>query len=267
MKQEILSFLPHDHPWRERIQIMDTVSSTNSLLKELGAAGAPEGTAIIAKHQSAGRGRLGRQFHSPDGGGIYMSVILRPGCRGEALMHLTCAVAVAVCDAVEEVTGFRPGIKWINDLVARKRKLAGILTELSFTSEGLVDYAVIGIGLNCQNCVFPEELRPIVCSLEDVLGHPINVHALAAAMLVHLERMNRSLFSGKEEMLNRYRRDCVTLGAEVRVIGAETVRTGKALAMDESGALQVRFSDGHTEWVSSGEVSVRGLWDIGEQKL
>ena len=129
MKEHILSKLPPAHPWGQSLYWFGSIGSTNAYAKTLAAQGAPAGTVVIADRQDAGRGRLGRTFQSPAGSGIYMSVILRPGCAPTALMHLTCAVALAVCDAVEKAFSFRPGIKWINDLVVEGRKLGGILTE------------------------------------------------------------------------------------------------------------------------------------------
>ena len=139
----------------------ETIDSTNTYLKQLAEAGAEGGTAVIAHSQTGGRGRLGRSFHSPAGSGIYLSYLLRPNCKPEGLMHLTCAVAVAMCDAVEKTTGLRPGIKWTNDLVWQKRKLGGILTELGFEN-GLVSYAVVGIGINCTQT---EEDFPQHCAV------------------------------------------------------------------------------------------------------
>ena len=98
------------HPWANHILFFDTTDSTNTQAKHLAVSGAPEGTVLIAAQQTAGRGRLGRQFHSPAGVGIYMSLILRPKCKPEKLMHLTCATGVAICDAVEHTLSFRPGI-------------------------------------------------------------------------------------------------------------------------------------------------------------
>ena len=155
MIASILNRLPEDFPWKHSIQYFPTIDSTNTRAKLLAAQGAPHGTVLIAGHQSGGRGRMGRSFHSPEGMGIYLSVILRPDCPATDLMHLTCAAGVAMCDAVEAAAGFRPGIKWTNDLIWGKRKLGGILTELSLKSDGTADYAVVGIGINC--CQQPED--------------------------------------------------------------------------------------------------------------
>ena len=115
MKQKILSALG-PHPWAETLQYHDCVGSTNDLAKVLADKGAPDGTVIIAGQQTRGRGRMGRTFLSPGNMGIYLSVVLRPHCTADKLMHLTCATGTAMCNAVEKAAGYRPGIKWINDL-------------------------------------------------------------------------------------------------------------------------------------------------------
>lgn len=205
---------------------------------------------------------MGRSFQSPAGMGVYLSILLRPDCPPTQLMHLTCATAVAMCDAVENATGLRPGIKWTNDLVYKKRKLGGILTELGLGTRGNTDYAIIGIGLNCcqQQTDFDPELRGIAASLSMVTGRPEDPVQLAAAMLDALHKMETSLLTGREDMLRRYRKDCVTLGSPVCVIRSDSVRYGTALDVDDEGALVVAFSTGETEAVNSGEVSVRGMY-------
>ena len=129
MLDSILSHLTAA-PWRDNIQYFDAITSTNDVLKQLAAQGAPEGTTLIAGSQSGGRGRLGRTFLSPPETGIYMSVLLRPNCSPLELMHLTCAAGSAACDAIQAAAAIRPRVKWTNDIVYEKRKLAGILTEM-----------------------------------------------------------------------------------------------------------------------------------------
>lgn len=263
MIDQLSAHLPPDHPWRSQIHWFDTIPSTNTHAKAMAASGAPHGTVLIADSQTAGRGRLGRTFVSPKGTGIYMSVILRPHCSPCQLMHLTCAAAVAACDAVETALGFRPGIKWINDLVYGGKKLSGILTELSIDPKtALVDYAVIGIGINCNQSPadFPPELRDIACSASMICGAPVDRSRLAAELTFRLEQMSRELFTAQAAVMAQYRQDCVTLGAEVAVISGEAQRHGTALDITGDGALVVAFADGHTETVNSGEVSVRGLY-------
>ena len=256
MKQEILKHLPSGHPWRDRILVYDVLDSTNDHARQLAKEGAPEGTVVIARQQTAGRGRMGRSFLSPKDRGLYMSLVLRPENVLGDLMHLTCAVAMAVCDAIEEVTGVRPGIKWINDLVLNRRKIAGILTQLKIRPPTEVDYAIIGIGINLNGNDFPEELRSIAGSLESELGTAPSLPALAAAVVTALEAMDL-----KAPWLDRYQKDCILIGSEVRVISPESTREGRALEVLPDGSLMVEFSDGHREAVFCGEVSVRGLWD------
>lgn len=265
-KETIQACLPLGHPWYHTIEYHPTIDSTNLRAKALAAGGASEGTVVIADSQTAGRGRLGRSFLSPAGSGIYLSLILRPHCPPSQLMHLTCATAVAACDAVEEALGFRPGIKWINDLVAGQKKLAGILTELSIDPRsGLVDYAVVGIGINCsqQPQDFPPELQDIACSAAMVTGSPTHRSRLTAALIRSFRQMSQTLTTGKADTMDRYRQDCVTLGRQILVIRGDQRLEGRALSLDDDGALTVRFTDGRVDTVLSGEVSVRGLYGYG----
>ena len=262
MKQQILSKLPESYPWKEHFQYFEELPSTNDLLKTLARQGAPHGTVLIADRQTGGHGRLGRSFHSPGGVGVYFSILLRPGCAPAELMHLTCAAAVAMCDALEAACGLLPGIKWTNDLVSGKRKLGGILTELGLSPRGTVDYAIIGIGINCcqQEADFPPEIRDMAASAAMVTGREIDRTSVAAAMMEALFRMDEGLLSGKKDILDRYRKNCITLGKEISLVRGDEVRYGTAVDIDEEGALLVRFPDGHTEAVNSGEVSVRGMY-------
>lgn len=258
---DILSHLSPDHPWRETLHIYDTIDSTNTQAKRLASQGAPHGTVLIARQQTGGRGRMGRSFFSPKDAGMYLSVVLRPRCAPKDLMHLTCATAVAACDAVEAATGFRPGIKWINDLVWGSRKLGGILTELSVTSgSNIVDYAVIGIGINCDKTAYPQELADIALSLHDVTGKAVSPSFLAARLLERLSEMDRQLLNEKEAIISSYRADCVTLRKPVAVHSPQGVYEAIALDIDDEGALVVQTRDGKVCSVSSGEVSVRGMY-------
>ncbi len=263
MKNQILSKLNAACSWRDTLHVYDTVDSTNTRAKELAKQGAPHGTVLIANAQTGGRGRMGRRFDSQAGMGIYMSVILRPGCQAERLMHLTCAAAGAMCDAVENTTDLRPGIKWINDLVWDSRKLGGILTELSVDpGTGLAEFAIIGIGINCTHSQedFPAQLQQLAGSLAMATGKPVDRSGLAAAMIEALYDMDRRLLTQKDAIMERYKADCITLGRDITVHQAEGIRHGKALDISPDGGLVVSFADGSTETVQSGEVSVRGLY-------
>ena len=261
MKHEILPHLPASFPWRGNIHYFDTIDSTNTRAKEMAAAGAPHGTVLIADSQTGGRGRMGRSFHSPAGTGIYLSAILRPNCPAKELMHLTCAVAVASADGIAAATNLRPGIKWTNDLVVGQKKLGGILTELSVNHAGMVEFAVVGIGINCRQKAgdFPPEIENIATSLHLCTGEQTDRAQVAAQIVLALEKMCRQLHD-TDAILTRYRQDCMTIGREISVVRGDEIRHGKALDVDASGALVVEFPDGHAEAVNSGEVSVRGMY-------
>lgn len=262
MKQDILKSLPGDHPWQNHLICYDCIDSTNSAAKEMARDGAPEGTVVVAKAQTAGRGRLGRSFHAPANLGLYFSVVLRPNCAPEQLMHLTCAAGVAACNAIESTAGIRPQIKWTNDLVVKGKKLGGILTELSVDSSGMVGWAVIGIGINCRHRQedFPPELQQIATSLLQITGKPFSPAALAAKLMVALLDIRKDLLQNKDAIMTAYKQDCMTLNQQVVLLRGDEKRYGTALDIDSDGGLIVQFQDGTTECVQSGEISVRGLY-------
>ena len=259
----MLSTLPallSHHPWADQVHLLPTIDSTNHYAKQLALQGAPEGTIILADHQSSGRGRLGRSFSSPAGLGIYLSLLLRPQCTPDALMHLTCAAGVYASRAVEETTGQAPKIKWTNDLVLGKQKLGGILAELSVQAgTGLVDWAIVGIGINCcqRAADFPPEIQDIACSLQ------IDTHQrapLAAALIRQLWVMRQELWTHKDAILADFTQRCMTIGQQISLVQGDTVRHGTAIGIEPDGALLVRFPDGTEEPIASGEVSVRGMY-------
>ena len=262
MREQILSNLPENYPWKAHFHFFPELDSTNDRLKAMARGKAPHGTVLIADHQTGGHGRMGRTFHSPEGVGVYLSILLRPNCAPADLMHLTCATAVAMCDAVEAAAGFRPGIKWTNDLVYGKRKLGGILTELGLNTKGRVDYAIIGIGINCcqQEADFAPDIRTIAGSLAMISGREIDRIKVAAAMMESLYRMDNILLSDKAALLAQYRKDCLTVGQDISLLRGDLVHHGRALDVDNNGALVVRYTDGTVEAVNSGEVSIRGMY-------
>ena len=261
-EREILRALG-EHPWAKTVTVLSSVDSTNTLAKKLAAEGAPHGTVIMADQQTGGRGRQGRSFLSLPSVGVYLSVLLRPKTTPEGLMHLTAMTAVAACNAVEQVAGIRPGIKWTNDLVIGRKKTAGILTELSLEAEsGTVDYAIIGIGVNCNHTEedFPPDLRPIATSIRQETGKPVNRNLLAASLIRELARAEREMFSKKSAWMKAYAAGCITIGQDVKILRGGTVRFAHADGVDEDAALLVTYDDGTKAAVSSGEVSVRGMY-------
>lgn len=241
---------------------LDCVDSTNNYAKKLADEGAPHGTVILTEQQTGGRGRQGKSFASPAGKGLYLSVLLRPDCPPMEVINLTAWTAVAVCDAIEEAVGLRPGIKWTNDIILQGKKLCGILTEMGLEAEsGQLQYVVVGVGINVsQNGEdFAGELAPIAISLEQALGRPVRRAELAAAVIRALDRMVRDFPREKDSYLERYRAGCLTTGHQVRLIQKGVSRTAFAQSIDEEFALVVRWEDGSEETITAGDVSVRGL--------
>ena len=250
-----------DCPWR--VYLFSEVDSTNTMLKKLCNEGTPAGTVLVADRQTGGRGRLGRTFQSPGGMGVYLSALIRPDCTPQELMHLTCATAVAMCDAVENAFGFRPGIKWTNDLVVGRHKLGGILTELVLDPKTYrVEGAVIGVGINCNQLEsdFDESIRPIATSARMVMGREADRNILIAEMVKALAVMDKTLLSSPAPMLEQYCKDCITLGQHVSIVKGDEVRHADAIDIDAEGGLIVRYENGEIGTVTSGEVSVRGLY-------
>lgn len=228
------------------------VDSTNLYLRRM-AADAPDGTAVIAARQSAGRGRSGRGFLSPEGG-LYLSVLRRPAVAPERLATLTPVAAVAVCRAVGRVCALRCGIKWPNDVVLGGKKVCGILVESVLGGER--PCVIVGVGINADTPPFPEELRAIAGSLAEAAGGPVDLEALAAALLEELDACYAAWLADPAFCLDEYRALCVTLGREVLAGGQRAV--AEAIGGDYS--LLVVRPDGSREALRFGEVSVRGLY-------
>ena len=247
-------------PWS--VVVPEEVDSTNNIAKQLGAQGAPHGTVVVTERQTGGRGRLGRSFVSPPGG-VYLSVLLRPELPLERLMHLTALAAVATRRAIDDCCGLAPDIKWMNDLLWQDKKLCGILTELSCEAEsGRLEYAVIGIGVNCNTRLseLPPEVQKRATSLREAAGREIDINALAAAMIARLQELDAVLRGDRGPWMREYRGACVTLGKQVLLLRAGESRPAFALDVDDDAGLIVRYEDGTTGTVSSGEVSVRGIY-------
>ena len=262
MLQQILDHIPQDHPWKNHIHWYDAIGSTNDLAKTMAFEGAPGGTVILAGLQTNGHGRMGRSFCSPAGMGVYLSCILRPNCQPSQLMHLTCAAAVAAAQAVQDVCGILPGIKWTNDLVIGNRKLGGILTSLQIDPRtGLVSSAIIGIGINCLQASedFPPEIRDIACSLS-MHTPKADPARLAAALVKQLYTMDQNLLINKNQVMETYKAHCITLGKEVSWQSGEVLHHGTAIDLDADGGLVIRLQDGSVQTAAFGEVSIRGMY-------
>ena len=239
------------------IEVKETVTSTNALLKEKAALGAPEGTVLIALSQTAGRGRFARKFFSPADSGIYMSILLRPRIPAESATLITTAAAVAVAEAAEKISGRKTGIKWVNDVLIDGKKICGILTEASLNIEsGELDYAIPGIGLNIYEPEngFPDEIKNIAGAILEERGSG-NKSRLAAAVLESFFKYYKDI--SERTYLNSYRERCIVLGKQINVLSSDGTRPATALDIDENCRLRVKYSDGKEEILSSGEVSIK----------
>lgn len=239
------------------IIVLDETGSTNELAKTYAKEGATQGTVLIARRQTAGKGRMGRSFYSPDSG-LYMTVILRPKITIERSLLLTSMAGVAVVRTIRKLTGFCAKIKWVNDIYLDGKKLAGILAESALNSDGTIRYMVLGIGINVHTKSFPEEIAKTVTSLS-VGDHAaqVDINYLAAQILNELS----GLYG--EQMCNRaylaeYREYSCVLGRTVKMIQGDQEEMVLAVGITDDAGLIVRRTDGSEIMLNSGEISLRG---------
>jgi BirA family biotin operon repressor/biotin-[acetyl-CoA-carboxylase] ligase len=250
-----------------KILCLDVVDSTSTFAKKLAAEGCPDGTVVVSDIQTAGRGRLGRQWCSSPGKGVWMSIVLKPSIGPEDAQVGTLAASVAVVAALDKAYGIRAGIKWPNDVILNGRKLCGILTEMSMETERLY-YLVLGIGINVfqEPDEFPDDLRDRVISLkmhacmENLKVPYFKRSDIIASVLNEFERLYKCINADEAAgIIEEWRKYSITLGREVRVSHKNLDYTGTAEDVTDDGRLVVRCSDGITREILSGEVSVRGL--------
>ena len=251
MQELITSLLSADTP--KHVHVYETLASTNTTLREMAEAGAPSGTAVIARMQTAGRGRLGRQFASPRDAGLYISILLRENIGISRLPLLTPYAAVAAARAVEAVSDVTVGIKWVNDLRIGEKKIAGILTEGGLSPDGGLAYAIIGIGINLLPAALPPELSDIAAAIGDYTEPP-TLAVMAASLLDCFFLDLPSLQDGS--FLDEYRRRSVVIGRQVRAIDGEREIVGIAEAIEDDGALRLA-TDGGAVHLRAGEVSIK----------
>lgn len=240
-----------------RLELYRTIDSTNTRVKAAAQSHAPEGLCVIAEEQTAGRGRFGRQFLSPQGGGVYLSVLLRPELTIEQSALITAAASVCTAQAIESLTGSTVQIKWVNDLFVRGKKACGILTEAGIELESRkTDYVIVGIGVNLSDAKIAPELGKIAGGIVPAGVTPPSRCRLAAEILNRLEEMLDG-FSA-EKFLPEYRRRSNVIGHRVTILrnGAEC-GAGTAVDIDEQARLVVKLDDGRIEHLSSGEVSCK----------
>ncbi len=221
------------------IRHLEETDSTNRVVAEAALAGAPEGLVVVADHQTAGRGRLGRRWDAAPGTALLVSVLLRPSDLDASRYHLAgSAAALAAAAACRRVGGFSPAVKWPNDLLVDDRKLAGILAE---SNAGAV---VVGIGLNLSAA------PPGAVCAGQAAGRPVDGAALLAGLLGELDRR----CGHWDEVAAEYGAACATVGRRVRVEASGTAREGDAVAVDGDGRLVVDFGTGRLEALAAGDV-------------
>lgn len=241
---------PASRHGRWRVRRFDTVDSTNRWLLNQARGGARQGLVVVADHQSAGRGRRGREWSAPPGSSLLMSVLLRPRLDATRVHVLTMAASIALSTAVERVTGVRAAVKWPNDVVVADRKLAGLLAETVLSPSGAVGAVVIGVGCNVEwrdvRWELPEGAT--ACDLE--AGAPVETAALLDAFLDGLgERLD-----DLDGVPDAYRGALATLGRRVQVDLGSRDLSGTAVDVDDAGRLVVAHDDGRTETVAVGDV-------------
>jgi len=242
---------------RSSILRFDTVSSTNDLARELAVSGASEGTCIVAREQTAGRGRQGRSWSSPEGEGLYLSLILRPTIKASGSAVLTLASAIAVAEVLRQTFDVSVDIKWPNDVLASGRKICGILIESAVEGDD-IQFAIAGIGINVAQRSFPGELHDTATSLLLETNKAFTTEEVLDPLLDRLERWYTVAAANPEEVIARWQelssfaRDCA-----VRVESAEGKVDGVTRGLNSKGALVIQLAGGELREVVSGEVSLR----------
>lgn len=241
------------------IEVVKSVSSTNTVLRQKAEQSGKEGSVLIAEEQTQGRGRMGREFFSPSNTGIYMSILLRPSISAEKSVMITTCAAVAVAQAIEEVAKKEAKIKWVNDIFCGDRKVCGILTEAALAIEsGTLAYAVLGIGINVfppENS-FPSEIEDIADSVFENCNMAENPRNILIAKILD------NFWKYYEDIENRphfdeYKKRSMVLSKPITVISGKDSYEAFALDLDDNFNLKIMLPDGEIKSLNSGEVSVR----------
>jgi BirA family biotin operon repressor/biotin-[acetyl-CoA-carboxylase] ligase len=242
----------------EPLHYFADVTSTNDVAAAYAERNAPEGTTIVAAAQTAGRGRLGRAWHSPADAGLYVSIVFR---SATVAPYLTLAGGVAVAEGIRAATGLPLEIKWPNDVVTtaangpgRRRKIAGVLAEAASSADGL-QYVILGLGINLRPAAYPPELADRASSVEVELGRAVEPFAILAEVLAALASELPALSkSDARSLLSRWRTLApLASGTAVECDGPRGRVTGVAAGIADDGALLVRVGEG-VERIVAGEV-------------
>lgn len=240
---------------------LDTVGSTNDYAKAI-AFDANDMTAIVADEQTSGKGRLGRQWASEKESGIWTSIILKPNIEPADAAKITQIAAAAMTGAIESVTGLEIGIKWPNDLIVNKKKVCGILTEMSAELGG-INYVIVGTGVNVNQTTFDEDIQSKATSLKLVTKESVSRKEILLAFFLNFENLYDDFIetSSLKKTIEICRSHSLLLNRKVRLITKASTREVFVKAIDDNGQLIVENELGKDENVFYGEVSVRGLYD------
>lgn len=243
-----------------RVLYTEQTGSTNTDALRLAEAGEGEGLLLIAGRQTGGRGRRGRSFFSPEGTGLYMSMLLRPAFGAEDVMLLTPMAAVAVAEALDALCGTAAAIKWVNDILLNGKKVCGILTEATFSEGAVPNAVVVGIGLNlvAPPGGFPAEIRDIAGAVFDAppADETVAPRLIAGIWDRFFAYYRHEPLTGFAEI---YRKKQTLIGRDVSVHRPSGIAFATVLGVDDRCGLTVRYLDGAEETLTSGEVSVRPL--------
>lgn len=249
---------PQSQPYANKIQIYKSLESTNKTAKEMAVAGAEHGTVIISDCQTIGRGRYSRNFFSPAGGGLYMSIVLRPeGLHFENPTAVTAFAAVSVCEAIESISKKAPGIKWVNDIFIDGKKVCGILTEAVTDFEsGSLEWVVLGIGINVyiRTEDFPGDLQSLATSIYPDERTPGVRNKLSAEIINRILGFETS--PSETEIFEKYKKRLIILGKEITVIQNQMEYKATAIDVNSVGHLIVKNENGEIITLSSGEIRI-----------
>lgn len=245
----------------ENVVFFEETVSTNNEIRSLAEQGAPHGTLAVAEKQLGGKGRRGRVWTSPAGVGIWMSMLLRPQIDPLAASMLTLVMALAAKKGIEISTGLKSEIKWPNDLVLNKKKICGILTEMS-TELMEIQYVIPGIGINVNQKDFPDDIKATATSLYIESGKIQKRSEIIAALMEAFEGYYDTFIKTQDMsgLIEEYNANLVNLGNEVCVLDPAGEFRGVSEGINKEGALLVRLADGTLKEIISGEVSVRGVY-------
>lgn len=239
------------------LEVYQQVGSTNDEAKKIVNDRFAGKGILLAEEQTNGRGRLGRQFYSPAGSGLYMSLIYPNNQKANAA-SVTTVAAVAVCKAIEKLTHKKPAIKWVNDIFLEGRKICGILTEGVINFEtGKIDSIIVGIGLNVtEAATVPEDFHSIIGSvypLEET--NTVMRNQFASEIINQLDYMYQNL--DQNNYLDDYRERCFVLGQPVTFTERQIMQKGIARSIDDEGGLVVELESGEWKTLRYGEISIQ----------